>query len=120
MTSVRTPRRLAAAAALAFCLPLPAVAMAMPQTGDLPPSDPPAQPSTKIGDTPGDYPGTSNAPDFTTVAQSGPSQIHATTVDEFDWTDAIIGAGGATALLVVVLGGGTLAVRSRARARPLA
>jgi hypothetical protein len=119
MTSFRAPRRLAAATAFAFCLSLPATAMAIPQIGDLPRSDPSAQSSTKSGDTPSDYPGTSDAPVLVT-AHTGTPRIQATTVDEFDWTDAIIGAGGATAVLVIVLGGGTLAARSRGRARPLA
>jgi hypothetical protein len=120
MASVRPARRLAGAIALASCLSLPSTAMAIPQIGDPPRSDPPAQPSIKIGDTQADYPGTSNGPDLTTAAQISTPPIQAANVDDFDWTDAIIGAGGATALLVVVLGGGTLAARSRARARPLA
>jgi hypothetical protein len=115
MTSIRTPQRLAAATALAFCLALPANAMAIPQIGDPPSVAPPTPSSTKIGDTPSDYPGTSNEPEVTTTAQPATPQIQATNADEFDWTDAMIGAVGATALIVIVLGGGKLAARRRAR-----
>jgi hypothetical protein len=143
--SIRTPARLAAATALAFCLSLPATAMALPQIGDLPDSAPPAQPQTKIGDTPSDYPGTSGAahvavaaqssakigdtpsdypgtsvqPHLTIAAHTATPPIQQSTIDAFDWTDALIGAGGATVLLVI-LGGGTLAGRRHVRARPLA
>jgi hypothetical protein len=98
----RIIRRLRALAlALVTCTALAAPAAAEPGA-DYP------QPSTaKIGDTPADF--------GKTVVPPPPPLSEASDTGGFDWPSAAIGAGGAGVVIVVSLGGMSLASRRRIR-----
>lgn len=100
----RSPR--AAALGLLAC-----AALAAPAAAD-PPSANDQQPATtKIGDTPADYPGMPAAPADATDA----APTHAPEAGGFDWPSAAIGAAGAGLLFVVSLGGASVIPRRRTR-----
>jgi hypothetical protein len=106
----RSLRRLRALALLlAACVALAAPAAAEPG------ADYPQPSSTKIGDTPADFPGTSGASgtgQFSRPAAS-PTLIEASDADGFDWISAAIGAAGAGALVAASMGGIALTSRRR-------
>jgi hypothetical protein len=122
------PRVLAPALA-ALCLALPASATAIPQIeratdppspafapkiGDTPADfGAPASPAPKNGDTPADYPGMPGTPSAPATSASAPPLAEASSSDGFDWASAAIGAGGAGLLVVLSLGGVTLASHGR-------
>jgi hypothetical protein len=106
----RTIRRLRALAlAFAACVTLAAPAAAEPG------ADYPQPSSTKIGDTPADFPGTPGAPESSPVSRpdAPPTLIEAGDAGGFDWISAAIGAGGAGVLIVASMGGIALTARRR-------
>ena len=106
----RTIRRLRALAlAFAACVTLAAPAAAEPG------ADYPQPSTTKIGDTPADFPGMPGATGTGEISQptAGPTLIEAPDAGGFDWISAAIGAGGAGALIVASMGGVALTARRR-------
>lgn len=121
--------RILAPALTALCLALPASASAVPQierTTDPPsaayapkigdtPADFGAPAASKAGDTPADFPGMPGTPSAPATSGSAPPLAEASSSGGFDWASAAIGAGGAGLLVVLSLGGVTLASHGRLR-----
>jgi hypothetical protein len=98
----RMTRRLRTLAlVLTACTALAAPAAAEPGNDYPPPA------SDKTGDTPGDF--------GKSVAPPAPPLDEASDTGGFDWPSAAIGAGGAGVVIVVSLGGMSLASRRRIR-----